>query len=177
MDCAIDEQIRGNFCFQINFYSKHFRFVNVCVCVLFVQLININEIEFVLFGNRNNNNTSSNNNNNVDQSNPSSDRDTALSSLASSSNSSSTSTSSSSTSSGTTSAPTAIAEEMAQSTSVATDAENSSSAPSDVTHSSSDEITIKLKYLNDDLKIVKARTSEPIGDFKKYEYSYNCYIV
>lgn len=30
-----------------------------------------------------------------------------------------------------------------------------------------DELTIKLKYLNDDLKIVKARPNEPIGDFKK----------
>lgn len=30
-----------------------------------------------------------------------------------------------------------------------------------------DELTIKLKYLNDDLKIVKARSNEPIGDFKK----------
>lgn len=29
------------------------------------------------------------------------------------------------------------------------------------------ELTIKLKYLNDDLKIVKARALEPIGDFKK----------
>lgn len=30
-----------------------------------------------------------------------------------------------------------------------------------------DEITIKLKYLNDDLKIVRARPNEAIGDFKK----------
>lgn len=30
-----------------------------------------------------------------------------------------------------------------------------------------DELTIKLKYLNDDLKIVKARPNEAIGDFKK----------
>lgn len=30
-----------------------------------------------------------------------------------------------------------------------------------------DELTIKLKYLNDDLKIVKGRPSELIGDFKK----------
>lgn len=29
------------------------------------------------------------------------------------------------------------------------------------------ELTIKLKYLNDDLKVVKARPHEPIGDFKK----------
>lgn len=32
---------------------------------------------------------------------------------------------------------------------------------------SEEEITIKLKYLNDSMKIVKARPSEPIGDFKK----------
>lgn len=30
-----------------------------------------------------------------------------------------------------------------------------------------DELTIKLKYLNDDLKIVKGRPNELIGDFKK----------
>lgn len=29
------------------------------------------------------------------------------------------------------------------------------------------EIRIKLKYLNDDLKLVKGSTSEAIGDFKK----------
>lgn len=31
------------------------------------------------------------------------------------------------------------------------------------------EIRIKLKYLNDDLKLVKGSTSEAIGDFKKYK--------
>lgn len=31
-----------------------------------------------------------------------------------------------------------------------------------------DELTIKLKYLNDDLKIVKGRPTELIGDFKRY---------
>lgn len=31
-----------------------------------------------------------------------------------------------------------------------------------------EEITIKIKYLNDSMKTVKARPSEPIGDFKKY---------
>lgn len=34
-------------------------------------------------------------------------------------------------------------------------------------HVFGDELTIKLKYLNDDLKIVKARPNEAIGDFKK----------
>lgn len=33
-----------------------------------------------------------------------------------------------------------------------------------------DELTIKLKYLNDDLKIVKGRPTELIGDFKRYEF-------
>lgn len=34
-------------------------------------------------------------------------------------------------------------------------------------HEFGDELTIKLKYLNDDLRIVKGRPSELIGDFKK----------
>ncbi|XP_055322163.1 transmembrane and ubiquitin-like domain-containing protein 2 [Sitodiplosis mosellana] len=114
--------------------------------------------------NTGNNNNTSNTNNNVDQRSPSPDTDTVLSSLASSSSSSS------STSSGTTSTPTTV-EEMAESTSVAVDAENTSSASNEATYSSSDEITIKLKYLNDDLKIVKARTGEPIGDFKKRNFN------
>lgn len=62
-------------------------------------------------------------------------------------------------------------EETVQSTSIGADAENTSSASNEATYSSNDEITIKLKYLNDDLKIVKARTNEPIGDFKKYDFS------
>lgn len=37
---------------------------------------------------------------------------------------------------------------------------------------SEEEITIKLKYLNDSMKIVKARPSEPIGDFKKWVASH-----
>lgn len=61
-------------------------------------------------------------------------------------------------------------EETAQSTSNGADADNTSSASNEATYSNSDEITIKLKYLNDDLKIVKARTNEPIGDFKKYAF-------
>lgn len=59
-------------------------------------------------------------------------------------------------------------EESIQSTSVnGGDSEVTNSASTEPTYSNSDEITIKLKYLNDDLKIVKARTNEPIGDFKK----------
>lgn len=84
-------------------------------------------------------------------------RDAAVSSLDSSSNSSTSVTGGSSTT-----------EENAQSTSDGGGADVISSASSEPTYSSSDEITIKLKYLNDDLKIVKARTNEPIGDFKKY---------
>lgn len=42
-----------------------------------------------------------------------------------------------------------------------------SSSDHDAVHEYGDELTIKLKYLNDDLKIVKGRPSELIGDFKK----------
>ncbi|XP_031632918.1 transmembrane and ubiquitin-like domain-containing protein 1 [Contarinia nasturtii] len=66
---------------------------------------------------------------------------------------------------------TTIPEEDVQSTSVGGAVENISSASNEATYSSSDEITIKLKYLNDDLKIVKARTNEPIGDFKKRNFN------
>lgn len=85
-----------------------------------------------------------------------------LSSLASSSNSSNNSSTS------VTSMP-ITSEDSVQSTSInGCDAEVNSCSSTQSTHSNGDEITIKLKYLNDDLKIVKARTDEPIGDFKKY---------
>lgn len=58
-------------------------------------------------------------------------------------------------------------EEGAQSSGVDAGAEVQNDASNEATYSNNDEITIKLKYLNDDLKIVKARTNEPIGDFKK----------
>lgn len=46
--------------------------------------------------------------------------------------------------------------------------DNASSPPdNDPEQIFGDELTIKLKYLNDDLKIVKGRPSELIGDFKK----------
>lgn len=60
--------------------------------------------------------------------------------------------------------PATTSEETPQSTS---HADVPSSASTEATYSNGDEITIKLKYLNDELKIVKARTNEPIGDFKK----------
>lgn len=45
--------------------------------------------------------------------------------------------------------------------------EAASSGSADSSFLLGDEITIKLKYLNDDLKIVRARPNEQIGDFKK----------
>lgn len=59
-----------------------------------------------------------------------------------------------------------MTEAPAQSSTAAADLVDSSS---ETVYSSADEITIKLKYLNDNLKIVKARPTEPIGDFKKYD--------
>lgn len=109
---------------------------------------------------RNNSSTTSNNNNNVDQSSPSPVTETVSSSLASSSSSCSSS------SSGAT-MPAATSGETAQSTS---NAAVTSNATTEATYANGDEITIKLKYLNDELKIVKARTNEPIGDFKKYTH-------
>lgn len=35
------------------------------------------------------------------------------------------------------------------------------------TNESSDSITIKLKYINDDIKAVDGRLEEPLGDFKR----------
>lgn len=45
--------------------------------------------------------------------------------------------------------------------------DNVNANTSDADHSSNDEITIKLKYLNDSMRVVKAKPNEPIGDFKK----------
>lgn len=38
------------------------------------------------------------------------------------------------------------------------------------------EFRIKLKYLNDDLKLAKGSPSEPIGDFKKYFFFYFLFL-
>lgn len=35
-------------------------------------------------------------------------------------------------------------------------------------HEKESNIRIKLKYLNDDLKLVDGRLEEPLGDFKRY---------
>lgn len=47
------------------------------------------------------------------------------------------------------------------------DNENTESSKTQSTKVSERELTVKLKYLNDDLKMVTARSSEAIGDFKK----------
>lgn len=107
--------------------------------------------------------STSSNNNSADQSSSESNQETILSPLTSSTSSSN----SNSAPSIVTSMPTTT-DESGQSTSVDKGAEVIDSASSDVTDSINNEITIKLKYLNDDLKIVKAKTNEPIGDFKKY---------
>lgn len=136
---------------SINLYLCHVHIFHILfqfICLLFFFLF------FFLLPYRNNSN-----NTNTEQSSSTSTRDTMLSSLASSSSSSS--------STSVTSMPTTT-EESIQSTSVnGGDSEVTNSASTEPTYSNSDEITIKLKYLNDDLKIVKARTNEPIGDFKK----------
>lgn len=48
---------------------------------------------------------------------------------------------------------------------------NSSNASSENIQTDPSNITIKLKYINDDVRIVDGRLEECLGDFKTYVYS------